>query len=97
MNAKEELIGKLKALKPQLQAHYKVRELGVFGSFVRGEQRATSDIDILVEFEETADLFDLVRLANFLEEQLQRKVDIVSRRALRPELREQVFREVAIV
>ncbi|MCS6937611.1 MAG: nucleotidyltransferase family protein [Candidatus Bipolaricaulota bacterium] len=97
MNAKEEIIKKLKALKPELQAHYKVRELGLFGSFVRGEQHEASDVDILVEFDDTADLFDLVRLANFLEEQLQRKVDIVSRRALRPELREQVLREVAIV
>ena len=97
MSVREEIIERLKALKPELQAHYKVRELGLFGSFVRGEQHEASDIDILVEFEETADLFDLVRLANFLEEQLQRKVDIVSRRALRPELREQVLREVAIV
>ncbi|MCI2429271.1 nucleotidyltransferase family protein [Candidatus Acetothermia bacterium] len=97
MSAKEEIVQKLKALKSELQVHYKVRELGLFGSFVRGEQREASDIDILVEFDDTADLFDVVRLANFLEEQLKRKVDIVSRRALRPELREQVLREVAML
>ncbi len=94
---REEIVQKLKALKPELQAHYKVRELGLFGSFVRGEQREASDVDILVEFDDTADLFDVVRLGNFLEEQLQRKVDIVSRRALRPELREQVLKEVAML
>lgn len=97
MNAKEEIIEKLKALKPELQAHYKVRELGLFGSFVRGEQRETSDIDILVDFAEDASLFDLVRLANFLEEQLQRHVDIVTKDSLRVELRESVLRETVTV
>lgn len=97
MNTKEEIVQKLKALKSELQVHYKVRGIGLFGSFVRKEQRESSDIDLLVEFDDTADLFDVVRLANFLEEQLQRKVDIVSRRALRPELREQVLREVAML
>lgn len=93
MNDREEIIEKLKALKPELQAHYKVRELGLFGSFVRGEQRETSDIDILVNLTEDASLFDLVRLADFLEEKLQRRVDIVTKDSLRVELRESVLRE----
>jgi len=97
MNAKAETIEKLKALKPHLQAHYKVRELGLFGSFVRGEQRETSDIDILVDFTEDASLFDLVRLADFLEEKLQRRVDIVTKDSLRVELRESVLRETVAI
>lgn len=97
MNAKEEIVEKLKALKPELQAHYKVRELGLFGSFVRGEQRETSDIDILVDFTEDASLFDLVRLADFLEEKLQHRVDIVTTDSLRVELRESVLRETVTI
>lgn len=67
----------------------------MFGSFIRGEQSDVSDIDILVDFEEGADLFDLVGLSLLLEERLQRKVDVVSKNALREELREQVLKEVA--
>lgn len=97
MSAKEEIMEKLKALKPELQAHYKVRELGLFGSFVRGEQRETSDIDILVDFTEDASLFNLVRLADFLEEKLRRRVDIVTKDSLRVELRESVLRETVTI
>ena len=72
-----------------------MKGIGVFGSFIRGEQSDVSDIDILVDFEEGADLFDLVGLSLLLEERLQRKVDVVSKNALREELREQVLKEVA--
>jgi len=54
----ENLLAKLKELKPIIAARYKAKEIGLFGSFARGEQRANSDIDLLVEFEEGADLFD---------------------------------------
>nr|BAL52641.1 DNA polymerase beta domain protein [uncultured Acetothermia bacterium] len=97
MNAQEEIVQKLKALKSELQAHYKVRELGLFGSFVRGEQHEASDIDILVDFTDDASFFDLVRLADFLEEQLQRRVDIVTKDSLRVELRESVLRETVAI
>ncbi|MCX8103237.1 MAG: nucleotidyltransferase family protein [Candidatus Bipolaricaulota bacterium] len=97
MSAKEEILEKLKALKPELQVHYKVRELGLFGSFVRGEQHEASDVDILVDFTEDASLFDLVRLADFLEEKLQRRVDIVTKDSLRVELRESVLRETVTI
>ncbi len=90
----EELLVKLGALKPEVATRYKVREVALFGSFVRGEQGGASDVDVLVDFEEGADLFDLVGLALFLEEELQRKVDVVPKRALRAELRETVLREV---
>jgi predicted nucleotidyltransferase len=90
----EDLLTKLKELKPKLAALYKAREIGLFGSFVRGEQSADSDIDLLVEFDEEADLFDLVGLALFLEEELQRKVDVVPKSALRAEIRDSVLREV---
>lgn len=90
----ENILIKLKELKPIINARYKVKEIGLFGSFVRGEQGVSSDIDVLVEFEEGADLFDLIGLTLYLEEALQREVDVVPKRALRKELRESVLNEV---
>ena len=81
-------------LKPEITARYKVKGIGLFGSFVRQEQDETSDIDILVEFEVGADLFDLVGLAQFLEEKLKRNVDVIPKNALRAELRESVLQEI---
>ena len=89
-----ELIERLKALKPSAVSRYKAKKIGLFGSFIRRQQTASSDIDLLVEFEDEADLFDLAGLALFLEEELGRKVDVVPKRALREELRDSVLREV---
>ncbi len=97
MNTKESILATLRDLKTEIQARYKVGDLGVFGSVMRGEEDPNSDIDVLVEFKEDASLFDLVGLALFLEEKLNRKVDVVSKRALRAEIREAVLREVATV
>ncbi len=92
-----DVLTQLRELEPIIAARYKTRTIGLFGSFVRGEERTDSDIDLLVEFEDEADLFDLVGLTQHLEETLQRKVDIVPRRALREELRATVLGEVIAV
>ena len=97
MNSKNEVLLSLRDLKEEIQARFKVKELGLFGSVMRSEQGQNSDIDVLVDFREDASLFDLVGLALFLEERLKRKVDVVSKRALRAEIREAVLREVAAV
>lgn len=76
---------------------YKVRELGLFGSFVREEQSSGSDIDLLAEFDENADLFDWIGLALYLEEIFQRPVDVVPKQALRVELQESVLQQVVAV
>jgi predicted nucleotidyltransferase len=77
-----------------LRDKYAVKEIGLFGSYLRKEQNLTSDVDVLVDFEDGADLISLVGLAMFLEEKLGIKVDVVSKRALRKELKEQVLKEV---
>ncbi|MDZ7336977.1 MAG: nucleotidyltransferase family protein [candidate division KSB1 bacterium] len=87
----------LRELKPYLTRRYKVRELALFGSLVRGEQSSSSDVDVLADFEESADLFDLIGLALYLEGVFQRRVDVVPKRALRAELRETVLREAVTV
>ncbi len=94
---REQLLAKLRQLKPDITTLYKVKTIGLFGSVVRGEQSESSDIDVLVSFEQDADLFDFVGLAQFLEDQLQKNVDVVSQDALRVELRDAVFREVVPV
>jgi uncharacterized protein len=93
----EELLARLRELKPTIMKRYKAKEIELFGSIVRGEQSGASDIDLLVEFEEAADLLDLTGLAIFLEEELGRKVDVVPKRALREELRQSVHREALLV
>ena len=96
MNA-QDVLTKLRELKPIITERYKVREISLFGSFVRGEQGTSSDIDLLAEFEENADLFDLIGLALYLEEIFQRQVDVVPKRALRAELRESVLHQVVTI
>jgi len=90
---KEDVLKTLKALRPELETRFKVKEISLFGSFARGEQVESSDIDVLVEFDTSASLFDLVRLSLFLEEQLHRKVDVIPKDSLRAELADAVLRE----
>ena len=56
--------------------------------------RADSDVDILVDFKEGADLFDLIELLQYLEEKIGRHVDLATPRALRPEIRDGIYRDV---
>lgn len=92
-HTRDTILQVLKALEPELSEKHKVREIGLFGSYVRGEQDEQSDIDILVVLEEEATLFDLVRLEMFLEEQLGQTVDIVPKDDVREELRDEILRE----
>jgi predicted nucleotidyltransferase len=93
----EDLLIRLRELKPQILRKFRAKEIQLFGSNVRGEQSPGSDIDILVDFEEGADLFDLTGLAIFLEDELRRKVDVVPKRALREELQESILNEAVAV
>jgi len=87
----------LNAHKDEIKRKYKVKEIGIFGSFVRGEQRKDSDIDIFVEFEEVPDLFKFIELERYLEALLQVKVDLVRKKAIRKELKEQILTEAIII
>ena len=83
--------------KKDLYKRYKARGIEIFGSCVRNEQKKGSDIDLLVDFEKDADLFDLTGLGSFLEEKLNEKVDIIPKRALRKEIQKEVLKEVVPV
>lgn len=72
---KEELISRLRSLKPILVDKFGIEEFGVFGSFARGENTESSDIDIAVVKMKKKDFFLLIEARNFLSESLGRKVD----------------------
>ena len=72
---------------------YRVTNVRIFGSFARGEQRRTSDVDLLVDLPEGMTLLDLVGLKLDLEDQLGRKVDVVPARSIKPALRESILAE----
>lgn len=81
---------------PQVQQKYRIRQLGIFGSFVRGEQTENSDIDLLVEFDPNVrfGLLTFCQLENDLSELLKRKVDLVMKDGLKPRLGERILQEV---
>jgi uncharacterized protein len=93
----QEIEAKLKENKYLLNERFNVKEIGIFGSFVRGEQNETSDLDILVDFEGRVSLFEIVRLERFLSELLGEKVDLVLKNSLKPRIGKHILREVVYV
>lgn len=89
----------IREFKPYLMEKYKVKEIGVFGSYVKGEQKKKSDLDILVEFEEDAklSLLDVVGLQNELSDLLGVKVDLVEKKTLKPYIGQHILKEVVYV
>jgi len=88
------ILKKLKELKTEIESKYKVKTIGLFGSYVKGMQKDISDIDFLVEFKKDADLFHYMGLVLFLEEIFNRKVDVISKPALKEHLRDIILQEV---
>jgi len=74
-----------------------VKKAAVFGSFVRGEQKEDSDIDILVEFKGKKSLLDLAGLKIELEETLKRKVDVLTYNSLHPLLKDRILQEQKVI
>ena len=79
-----------------LEEKYKVKSLAFFGSFVRGEQGEDSDIDVMVEFSEPVGLL-FVHLADYLEEILGMKVDLLTPEAVKPNRRKYIMNELEYV
>jgi predicted nucleotidyltransferase len=87
----------LRDKKPLLMKQYGVNTLGVFGSFVRGEQGENSDVDILVGFNEPIGLLKFVALKNQLSEMLGKDVDLVMKSVLRSKIGERILEEVIYI
>ncbi len=91
----KDIIKKLKELKPKLENDYKVSELGIFGSYVRGEQKPDSDIDILVDFKgDGIGLFKFMDLEELLQSLLGTKIDLICKDSLKPRIGKQILSEV---
>ncbi len=87
------ILEKLATLRQEARQLYKADLKGVFGSVARGEATNESDLDVLVDFLAEADLFDFVGLGQFLEEQLNCRVDVVPQADIRTELRQRILQE----
>jgi len=93
----EKIVRRLRNLEGQIRRDYKAEVIGIFGSYARGEECRKSDVDLLVRFLQGASLLDLVGLSDFLEEKLGLRVDVVSERAVRKELKDAILKEVVAV
>jgi len=95
----EEVKKILKEHKAEVSRKYRVNEIGIFGSFVRGEQKNRSDIDILVEFEprNIPGLIMLSEMERYLQRLLKKKVDVVIKSGIRPELKKGILKEVVYI
>lgn len=92
---KKEIIEIFRQHQKDIRERFKVKEIGLFGSYVRDEQVEKSDVDVLVEFEEPVSLLWLVKVENYLTELLGIKVDLVPKRDVRPELKKQILKQAA--
>ncbi|MCD6219961.1 nucleotidyltransferase family protein [Candidatus Calescamantes bacterium] len=92
----DEIKSILKKHEKKLKEEYGIKEIGIFGSFVRGEEREDSDIDILVEFypEASISLLDFVEIEHYLTDLLGVKVDLVEKSALKPRIGKRILQEV---
>jgi len=99
MKTLEEIKKILKQHKRELKEKYGVKEIGIFGSYVRGEQKKKSDIDILVEFYEDVEIgfLKFIELENYLSVLVGRKVDLVTKKALKPNIGRYILKEVVYV
>ena len=92
----EEIKQTISSQKSVLSERFKVKDIGIFGSYTRGEQEELSDIDILVEFSEPVG-WEFIDLLEYLEDILGLSVDLVTPNALKPQIKERILREVAYV
>lgn len=94
MKSLDEIKTIIEAHMDTLRSQYKVKEIGVFGSYVRGKQKKKSDIDILVDFTESPDMFEFLDLEEYLSDIFGIKVDLVTKGALKPYIGKHILEEV---
>jgi predicted nucleotidyltransferase len=93
MKSKQEILRILKRELPFIKTKYKVSRIALFGSYVRGEQKKKSDVDILVEFEEPLGYFRFIELEEYLSLKIRAKVDLVTPDALKPLIKPNIMGE----
>jgi hypothetical protein len=97
MKTIDEIKNTINKYKTYLSEDFKVKSISLFGSYLRGEQKKNSDLDILVEFNETIDLFEFIKLENYLTEIFGCKVDLVMKDALKPRIKDRILNEAVSI
>jgi hypothetical protein len=93
MITKNEIVNKLRELKPYLNREYSVKEIGLFGSFSDDSYTEESDIDILVELEKPIG-WKFLSLEIYLEKTFGRKIDLITKNALKKQIKERILNQV---
>ena len=93
----QQIIKALNELKPVIREKYNVKELGIFGSYTRDQEKNDSDLDILVSFEVPIGFFKFLELEEYLSDKLDIKVDLVSKKALKPRIGKRILEQVIMV
>lgn len=96
MKTRDEILNLLSSKKPEFERIFKIKKLALFGSYARGEQRADSDVDILVDVDPSIGL-EFVTLADSIEKLLGLPVDVVSQRAVKPRALHLIEQEIIYV
>jgi predicted nucleotidyltransferase len=97
MKGIKEIRGIISSHMETLKGDYHVKNIGVFGSYVRNEAKGGSDIDILVEFSQPIGLIDFIRLEDYLQNLLGISVDLVAKDGIKPGLEDTIIDEVVYV
>ncbi len=94
MTETQTMIRELKKGLPVLRNKYGIRKIGIFGSYLRGEQKRKSDVDILVDFERAVSFFEFLALEGELSRLTGKKVDLMMKTALKPGIGKHILSEV---
>ena len=81
----------------ELRRKYHVKEIGIFGSYIHGEQKKKSDIDVLIDFHEVPGFFKFIELEDYLSNILGIKTDLVMKDVLKPHIGRQILSEVIYI
>ena len=97
MKTLDDVIAQLRRVQPDLRRRYPIRELGIFGSYARGQQTEGSDVDIVVDLGEAVGLLELVGLQQDLSDALSVKVDLVIKEALKRGVDQRILSEAVML
>jgi len=98
ISSTEEVVAYLKKNKRYLHDRFGITSIGIFGSFVRGEQTPHSDIDMVVEMEGSKkSIHTFMQLRRFLEKEIARKIDLGFEHSLKPAIREKIKGQIIYV
>lgn len=97
MKSLEEIKQTIFLAKPILESKFKVKAIAIFGSYVRGDMTDESDLDVLVDFKSPVGFFIFIDCEEYLENLLGIKVDLVSRKALKPRIGKYILKEMITI